>query len=322
MSRNSYTEINSTFEGLKNKFKLLVEKELEWYESEAQKVFKLKHLCSFSEDNLIEHIIPKSVNDLDRKCQIRSYYVANTVAFLKVIRGILTEEFIHKFASQGEDKIINHNYHRVFRNLLFDSLVLLDDYSDFVRNKDRQYGIQKSSYQHTTMLYLSLSQSIFGQVSFHSCIDVEPDLSISIIRQLIELRIRMAFGIMGWYNETNDSVEPLAMSVIFDALKAHENDIDLSIPLHLVNRIYGWSNIFLHSGLKDYSWKHILVKDYLKEFLIGKNGATIANGGFNMYSGISVSKHTLIKIKTKLEAAHPKGAKVIECEPQSIIKDC
>ena len=161
-----------------------------------------------------------------------------------------------------------------------------------------------------------MRQSIYGQSSFHAFREIEPDLAISIIRQLIELRVRRAFGVLGWYEPNSQSIEPLPMNQIFRVLNQHRSDVDFSIPFDCLVRIYGWSNIFLHIGIKESSWKHIFVTNYLKEFALGKVPST---NGWSVNSGMTVKQSILDTIINELEAAHPKNAEIIRCKPEAVL---
>lgn len=315
MNKSEYLHIQKAHNELLAKFKSLLEEGLPWYEKQALNLFELRRFDKRQDDQLIQQILGKSPNDENRKKQSSDYYISNAIVFLKVMRRILHTDFLRNFEKSGQDDLIVYNYHRLFRHLLFDSLVLLNEFAGTIKRIDPVYGCGKSPIQHTMTLYHSLGQSLYGQASFHSRIETEPDLSTSIIRQLIELRIRRAFGVIAWYDPNTDSVEPLPVSRIFDILKQFSRDIKFSIPLENISRIYGWSNIFLHVGIKDYLWKHIFVTDYLKTFALGKRGS------WNTYSAISVSRSVLDHIAKELESKHPKGAQVIRCNPEATILD-
>lgn len=307
----SYLRIEKSQSGLHAKLQSLRDTELAWYTAEALDHFSLKRLPIKKEDQLIQQTLGKSPSDEEKKRTEKTYYVANTVAYLKVVKGLLTDEFIQRFdASKPLDDLVIYNYHRVFQNLLFDSLVLLNEYSA-IKKQPPRYACGKNPWQHSLTLYQSLRQAIFGQVSFHSFIEVEPDLSISLIRQIVELRVRRAFGILGWYDPAKDRFEPFPMGRFFDAIAKYRSDIDFSVPLDCLVRIYGWSNIFLHTGIKDCSWKHILVKDYLKEFSIGKYD------GHDVNDGISMPKQVLDSVIAELEAAHPNNARLVRHQPEA-----
>jgi hypothetical protein len=310
-----YLKIDNSQSGLFSKFQSLHDSELSWYENEALRQFGINKFPKRNEDQLIQQILGKSPNDETKKKNRSDYYIANVIAYLRVVKEILTDDFIGKFGpDRSVDNLTVYNYHRVFQNLLFDSLILLNEYCVNVKGTVPEYGCGKGYSQHTLTLYQSLRQSIFGQSSYHSFIKIEPDLSISIIRQLVELRVRRAFGVLGWYHPDNQSMEPLPLTVLFDVLKKYAENIDLSIPLDCLIRIYGWSNIYLHIGIKDCSWKHIFVTNYLHEFAIGKEDLVATN------SGIVVPQEVLENIIIDLEKNNHKGAQVIRCNPDAKIK--
>jgi hypothetical protein len=317
--KTEYLEIGTKRKELKKKFRLLKNSQLSWFEAEAKELFELKRLPTRTPESILQQILGKSPNDADKKARTKDYYISNTIGFLSALNSLLTEDFIEAFGfCKKDNELLNYNYHRLVQHLLLDSLVMLNEYSVYVANIEPKCGVGKSNGQHTLTLYQSLRQSIYGQSSFHSFREVEPDLSITIIRQLVELRVRRAFGILGWYDSSKKSLEPLAMSKIFEVLKNHESDIEMAIPLSMIVRINGWSNIFLHSGFKEYGWKHILVTEYLKQFSLGKSPG---ENGFNVNSGFSTTQATLDSIVNKLESGHPSGAEVIRCTPELVIKN-
>lgn len=314
MNKTGYLKLEKTKSGLSDKFRALREEQLPWYEQEALKHFGLKRLPQQSADDFIRQSLGKSPNDDNRKRKTKQYYVANVVGYLSVMNKLLNDKFLENFEKQEEDKLVVYNYHRVIRNLLFDSLVLLNEFSCHVLKDEPKYGCGKGYQQHSMTIYQSLRQSIYGQASFHSFIEVQPDLSISLIRQLVELRLRRAFGVLGWYDANIESLEPLPLGALLEVLKRFEKDIDFSMPLDCLIRIYGWSNIFMHTGFKDCSWKHIFVTDYIAEFAMGKREK------MSVKSGISLSADVQHQIVKELEKNHPKGAKILRCEPEAAIK--
>lgn len=314
MKKSDYTKIEKSQSALFDKFRAIRDEQLEWYEKEALKLFCLKRLPQTNDNDHIRQILGKSPNNEKRLMAGKQYYIANATVYISVMKGLLTDDFIEHFSEKNQlDDLVIYNYYRVVRNLLFDSLVLLNEFSCLVLKDEPKYGCGKGYQQHSVTLYQSLRQSIYGQASFHSFVEVEPDLSISIIRQLVELRLRRAFGVLGWYDPNSKSMEPLSLSLLLTVLEQYKDDIDFSMPFDCLTRIYGWSNIFLHTGIKDCSWKHIFVKDYIAEFAMGKRDK------YSSKNGIALPKITLQRIHDELESKHPKGAKVIQCDPQASI---
>lgn len=318
MNYQTYLDIEKTQSGLHDKFQRLVSVELDWYENEAMALLGKSRLPSIGDDQIIQQMLAKSPNDEKKKSTDPAYYAANAVAFLKLCRDLLKSDFIKHFevvpGSEVDDLVV-YNYHRLFQGLLFDSLILLNEYAVRIKGVSPPYGCGKNLWQHHVTMYQSLRQSIFGQASFHSFVEVEPDLSISIIRQIVELRVRRAFGVLGWFQPTTQSFEPLAMSKLFEEIKKHKSDVDFSVPFECLTRIYGWSNIFLHTGVKEYLWKPMIVKEYLKEFCLGKQNQ------YNVNGGVVVKEVALTAIISSLEQAHPSGAQVLQIDPEAVVED-
>lgn len=319
----AYLNIERSQHGLYSKFLSLIDDELVWYENEALKQFGLSKLPKRQSDQLIQQMIGKSPDDDLKKKSNKLYYISNVIAYLHVTRNMLTADFIDKFDIKNKlDDVKIYNYYHLFQALIFDSLVLLNEYCVNIKKTEAEYGVGKPIVQHTLPLYQSLRQFIYGQSSFHSFIDMEPDVSIVIIRQLIELKIRRAFGVLGWYNIDSESMTPMPLTHIFDTIKTHQKEIDFSIPLDCLIRIYGWANIFLHIGIKDYVWKHIFVANYIKEFAIGKNDK------INVSDGIVIPKQVLDEIHNTLEndaknearkKQRSENIKIISCNPEARI---
>jgi hypothetical protein len=223
------------------------------------------------------------------------------------------------YEPHNEKDVLIYNYYYLVGDLLFYSVEILRLYEKKILNKGSKYTLFRNPYQHELLIYYFLCQTIFGQVSFHINIGREPNMAISIIRQMIELRIRRAIGVLGAYNKSEDIFEPIPMKYIFKVLKNYENDIDFSVPLSNLMRIYSWANIYLHLGRKDYLWKSIKVMDYLHTFMTGKmiskkvKGELLQYGSFSF--GVSLKKKTLNKIRNDLE----KPYNLVTQSPEALI---
>jgi len=123
MDKSEYLRLNGNQSGLLAKFKSLLDSGLDWYSSEALQLFELKRFPSRKDDQLIQQILSKSPNDEKKKTKGKDYYFSNALTFIKVLKNLLSIDFIQRFESQEIDDLTIYNYHRVIRNLLFDSLV-------------------------------------------------------------------------------------------------------------------------------------------------------------------------------------------------------
>lgn len=297
MDLKKFIEIKETKESIIEKLEYLKREGLHKYLQFGISEMGLKRLPNKKSEQIIEQIIAKSPNDLNVKVKNPEHYKAHLCCIKHVFDEMLLNELflerLRKYKVEGEKDLVVYNYYNLLREILFDMALLIQDYNHVIKGvSPTSFSIGKSLYQREFTLYQLLPQIIFGQVSFHSFIEREPNVSIAIIRQVIELRIRKAFGIMGTYDKTKDSFEPLPLGRVFDEIKKHQREIDFAIPLSSIVRINGWSNIFMHSGMKDYTWTLIFVYRYLGEFIKGRK----VGKSWSSNSGIRLKQETLDKI--------------------------
>jgi len=302
MDFQAFIEIKETKESVLEKLKYLKKEGLNDYLTFAASEMGLKKLPSKSDDHIIQQIIAKSPNDLNKKVESSEHYKAHLCCIKRVLEEmLLNDAFLQNFENHKFDDdrdMTVYNYYNLLREILFDMALLVQDYNQVIKKTSpTKFSIGKNLYQRDFTLYQLLPQIIFGQVSFHSFIEREPFVSIAIIRQIIELRIRKAFGIFGVYDKSKDSFEPLPLGQIFDEIKKHQTDIDFAIPLENIIRINGWSNIYMHSGMKDYTWTLIFVYRYLHELIKGRKDGK----NWSANSGIRLTQTILDKVVNGLE---------------------
>ncbi len=302
MDFQKFIELNETKESILNKLEYLKREGLNEYLQFGVAEMDLKKLPTKKNDQIIEQIIAKSPNDLNLKVKSPEYYKAHLCCIKIILEEIILDEPFLQYlrdykVEEGKDMVV-YNYFNLLREILFDMALLIQDYNQVIKEiLPTGFSLGKNLYQRDFTLYQLLPQIIFGQVSFHSFTEREPNVSIAIIRQVIELRIRKAFGIMGTYDKVKDSFEPLQLGQIFDEIKKYQDEIDFAIPLGNIIRINGWSNIFMHSGMKDYTWTLIFVFNYLHEFIKGRKQGT----SWSLNSGIKIKQETLDKIVNGLQ---------------------
>lgn len=302
MDIQKFIEIKETKDSIVEKLKYLKNGGLDEYLTFAMSEMGLKKLPTKNQDQIIQQIISKTPNDLDKKVQNAEHYKAH----LCCIKIVLEEMFLHdafienieKYKVEEDKDMVVYNYYHLLWEILFDMALLIQDYNYVIKKiSPTKFSVGKNLFQRDFTLYQLLPQIIFGQVSFHSFIEREPFVSIAIIRQIIELRIRKAFGVFGVYDKNKDSFEPLPLGQIFDEIKKHQSDIDFAIPLENIIRINGWSNIYMHSGMKDYTWTLIFVYRYLHELIKGRKQGK----SWSSTSGIKLKQETLDKVISGLE---------------------
>lgn len=120
------------------------------------------------------------------------------------------------------------------------------------------------------------------------------------LRVALETRIRFGFGLLGVLDLSNQTILPLNMSTILAAIKLHESKFKLTIPLQHIERIYGWSNIYVHLGLKHFTWSPIFALDYLNPLLRGGDYPS----GTSVHAGIYIGRTTLLEIQDEAKSAY------------------
>ena len=321
MDIHSFLDIKETKDSIVDKLEYLKNQGLEKYIEFALGIFDIKKLPSKKDDNIIEQILPKSPNDLKKKKQNKEYYKAHLACIKKTMKEIfLHDGFINNiknYSPEADKDMVIYNYHKLLRELLFDMILLLQDYEiEIKKTKSGNFNLGKNLFQSDFTLYQLLPQVIFGQVSYHSFIDKEPFVSIGIIRQVVEFKIRRSFGLHGIYDKSKDSFEPLGMNIIFEELKKYETQIEFALPLSNIIRIYGWSNIYMHSGKKDYLWTIIFVYRYLHELIKGLKDT------YNIKTGIKTNQAVIDQIQNNLEMViknKNSNLELIKGEPEAMI---
>lgn len=111
---------------------------------------------------------------------------------------------------------------------------------------------------------------------------------------------------------------PLELSLVFECLKKHKDDICSPISLENIERIYKWSNLYIHSGKQDFSWMPYFVEQILKPLTFGQR----ENMGWDVKNGIKTSEKTIEQIYQELITLSKKPDVIIyQCKPECILKE-
>lgn len=292
-------------------FEYMLDGGLEEIENHVLESLHLKKWCNYNDDDIIDSILYKTIMEREKKKKNKDYYIANGKCAVDILKYIFTED-VYNGLKQAP-AIVKHNYYHILQRIMMDIEQLINQYEN---NINQNYKYVANAYRpiHTMSLHNVLRQSAYGRASFHSFADIEIDASIAVIRQIIELRIRRAFSAIALIDK-NGNTYPLDLSSIFDILKKY-NDIVFPGKLTSIERIYKWSNLYIHSGTGDYSWITYFLERYLRPFSFGKEKA---NGSWSYDNGISLSKETFNAIEHEIETLN-ENYTVLKCKPECEIK--
>ncbi len=191
---------------------------------------------------------------------------------------------VKKFAQMQPSPYANAtalSLHKPLLDMMFDGLILLEKAAQKVAGIDDFYAAYGKRFEHPLEIINGARQVIYGVHSGLAHSDRAPSMAIAVLRTALEMRIRHAFCIYHMVSRTRiPSVTPIDLNTLFTAIQAHEKNIQFGVDFHDVWKIYKWSNVYLHAGMRDYSWVPGFVLQYLLP-LFGSRSNSV-NGGIQM----------------------------------------
>lgn len=280
--------------------------------------FGLKSLPNRKANDILEGILACTPKELDKKRREKNkknYYVCNAVCVLEVVKRIFNRELYNALNTRNTPEIALHNYGHILKWILLDSENLCNQYANYILGDTKYHNNIDTRYIHYIPVHQALRQTLFGQVSYNSFADMEISTSIAVIRQLIELRIRRAFGVLSYIDKDSGVPSPLKLSSLFDCIKKHKDEISFPLKIENIERIYNWSNMYVHSGKCELSWIPYYVENILKELSFGQ----MTENGWDVKNGISTTSEVIQQIHYELLAGHPKY-EILACKPECVIR--
>lgn len=297
-------------------FKFLLETNFEGLENQLKELLGIKKFPRRSNEQLIEGIIATTPKELEKKRKDKNYYICNAICLFETIKRIFTKDLYDTLIKEGTPQIALHNYEHILRWMLIDSGELCNLYNNNMKSDFKYEANIAGRYTHHMPIHQILRQSLFGQVSAHSFADLEISASIAVIRQLIEIRIRRAFGAIS-YIDSQENLVPLDLSRIFEVVKRHKQEIEFPVAIENIERIYKWANIYIHSGLQELSWIPYFIETVLKELSFGK----WEGDKWDVKNGISTTQSVIDAIYNELlNASTRDDLKIYSCKPELTLK--
>ncbi len=247
---------------------------------------------------IIEQTINKSPSETIKRNGKESFYAQNLNAFRLALSDDFLQETIQELDNPSNEELVGmflYNYSHLISDLLVDAVHLMENYEASVLESNEERTVLVNRVQHDFTLYQYLRQVIYGQVSLHAFRDREPSVSVAIIRQMIELRIRNAFNLHGLIKPNSNEIRVIPLTAIFDILRSpkYRSKVDYAVPLENIERIYKWANYFVHAGIKDYAWNPIMAQRYLHQLMAGRE---IEGEGWSVSNGIGYEEKLLDSI--------------------------
>lgn len=264
-----------------------------------------------ADDQLVQQAFADGHNDSRRKLSQGAFFSANAAIFASTCRQI-AKTIVD--ADGHELSQIYENHHRSLLNhLILDALLLIEEWASLKEGISGVYGIGRNWVDSPLEISHAAQQLFFAGSPFFSFHDNASMSSIPLVRVALESRLRYAFGVLGCIERSSGAFLPMSLRTLFEAIAPYEPSISFSVPLVCLRRIYGWSNMYVHTGMGDYTWLPRFALTYLNTLLRGGEHG----GGSSANAGVVTSKSTIEAIHEQLESRlHADGLDLWKLPPE------
>lgn len=193
-----------------------------------------------------------------------------------------------------------HTLHRALHEMMQYALILLEDAAHNVTDVPGYFAAWRRKYETPFEIFKGTEQLIYGTYSGMTHVDRAPYIPVAVLRTAIELRLRHAFCVSGYFNPKKpEDLIPIDLSKLFEAIQTQQSEIEFAVDLHDVWKIYRWSNFYLHGGVRDFPWVPGFILQYLRHLFADSRTGT--NGGWNINGGIRMKRETWRAVRKALQ---------------------
>lgn len=234
---------------------------------------------------LLEQAIPKDWADLEKKMGGKPFYRSNAEIFLRQVDVVL--EYCSVYSLPDD----LHRQHQTIKELFADSIAFLNDWGSSTQGVPDVYDVWGPGVDHFHQVYNAArgqSRGESGRSTYST---------VSLLRTAIELRLRWAFGVLGRVNDQG-GIGPVGLSKLLEEIRKHKDEITFAVPFEHIVRVYGWCNLYMHSGMKLYRWSPRFALDYLQPMF---DLCEYGNGGKGLNASIQAPKAVFDSIRAALD---------------------
>ena len=196
-----------------------------------------------------------------------------------------------------------HILHGALKSHLDHAAILLEQAGHALLDLQGAYGAWSRRRDDPFEIYKGAEQIVYGVYSGLTHADPAPFTPVAVLRTAIEIRIRSAFCIQGYTDPSNNSLVPIDLNKIFEAVRCHLPKITFAIDFHDIVKIYKWSNSYLHGGWRDFPWVVGYALQFLRPLFADPNRTP--NGGWTIYGGIRMQREEWRAIRAHFEQVEP-----------------
>ncbi|MDP8210897.1 MAG: hypothetical protein P9M05_08785 [Candidatus Stygibacter australis] len=157
---------------------------------------------------------------------------------------------------------------RLLSDLLFDSLIFFNKSNLFYKSEKIEFGVSKSNSISSSDAY-SASMKLFKEVVNRNSSEIVAIryTSIFLIRQSIELKIKNVLGIVNITDQNGEAI-PIKQKIFVEFIKDNSDKITFPIDYKVMEKIYEWTNLYIHHGIFDsiwvIDWAYIMLAELFK----------------------------------------------------------
>jgi hypothetical protein len=272
-----------------------------WTWAELGGIVGEKKLSALAPPHTIRQGLQVSFADREQMPLTKTFYIAQLSMFERETKRHCeaASRLLSEPHSEYHEASI-YQLHSGLYILLLDGLVLLEQGGHALLGLATAYGAWHITADHPFAIFKGTEQIIYGQFSGLTHVDRAPLIPVALLRTALEIRLRSAFGIQAYINPTNKSIKPIDMRSLFEEIKKYLAEIDFAIDFHDLNKIYGWTNPYLHSGWRDFVWVPGYVLQFLRP-LFADPRKTPDGLGWNINGGIRMALTTWRIIRQTFE---------------------
>ncbi|NQT66329.1 MAG: hypothetical protein HQ569_01985 [Actinobacteria bacterium] len=246
----------------------------------------------YSDEHIAEKLFVKEVSIKDIKHYIKYQLFALIQSCKRIYSSINTYKKDIKNQPQLFDEL------GLIMEISFETIVFLDWGEYYIKGKQANYGCIKRNVLYSIEIF-SASKMILRKRLYEKSLGsfVVRPTSVFLLRQSIEIRLKNAFGIETIYYKDGKIYKKRVGELLFKLLKDAKDYIDFPIKISILEKIYKWTNYYIHNGLIPNTWE-IEWAQYILEplFSSGINCKTRS-----LYGSIKIKKIYYDKVETKLK---------------------
>ena len=245
---------------------------------------------NLSTEYIVGQIFKQQIKTKDSK----TFYKCDMYAFIESFKRV--NEKILEMKRGRKYKELD-GYIKNFREMIIEGIEYLNYLSVHTEGKSRNYGIWKTTRLTSKELFdASIMLWIGDRHPFRIGFSSITPTSVMVLRQAIEVRLRNALGIHGIQCQ-NGRNKKLPQKFFFEFIKRHSDKIELPVELSIIEKIFDWTQTYVHGGVLKRTWEVELAFHLISPLFATEH---YPNGGGHYLGKVKVKKELIDQIDNEI----------------------